>query len=160
MTEIVETNNPTTGAILFNDINVSAINDGQLSLSGYKISQEKKARALSATGVGKLKSWSFEIANGNNDVYVCIPVPKQHRNDNAFKCYQTRCNAYVDKFCRAAGSGDLEVDAKRLLSHLAANYSQLYAACGCEFGMVFAGTMDSDSLAAMAVDSNLKKWQL
>eukprot|EP00956_Cyclotella_meneghiniana_P020019 scaffold34890_cov54-Cyclotella_meneghiniana.AAC.3 len=149
-----------TDPALFKDIDVAKLNDNELSRLIYNASQEIKDRATKAAGVTKLKSWSFEMRNSGNHEYVCIPVPKQHNNTNAFTRYQTKYNAYVNEFCNAVGSGNAAVGAERLLGHLAANYSDLYVKCGREFGMEFAGTMDADSLAAMAVDSNLKQWQL
>lgn len=157
----IDTNkNRRTEPASFKSIDVSTFTDSELSRLTYDISQENKKRTMTAAGITKSKSWSFEMSNGNKDVYVCIPVRKQHMNDKAFTAYQTKYNAHVNEFCKAVGGGTFALGVERLLTYLAHNHPDPYVNCGREFGLSLTGTMDADSLAAMSVDSNLKQWQL
>jgi hypothetical protein len=61
---------------------------------------------------------------------------------------------------KPVGSGKLNRGAERVLTYLAALKEETYMKCGKDRGLAMTGRMDEDGLAAMAVDCNLKQWQL
>ena len=147
-----EQHQPEQSTVTPHQVDVSKLSDGQIKLLLNQLAKEQLHR--------KGKSFSpFQMMSFNQKEWTCIPVPDKHKSDQAFEEYQKR-NPYVRAFCTAVGGGDLDGGVKRVMDYLASRYPELYEQCGLRHGLSIPQTMDADALAAMAVDCNLKQWQL
>ena len=82
-----------------------------------------------------------------------------HKNETAFQGYHTH-NPYIERFTELVGGGDANVGASRILSVLIRKFPKEYLEEGKQKGMTMNTMFDEVALAALAVDCNLKNWQL
>lgn len=136
------------------NIDLTSMSDSQLKTLQNMVAQEQMKRATSEES----PVCTFDMYNWNTP-YTCIPVPKLHKDTRAFERYQWK-KPYVKEFCSAVGGGDLNAGVERVLSYLAPRHEELYTECGKNKGLVMSDRMDADALAGMAIDCNLKQWQL
>jgi hypothetical protein len=128
----------------------SQLNDGELQKIQYHLATEQQRR------VGNCKS-TFKMSNWNGDS-MCVMVP-MHKDDKAFETYH-RSHQYVDKFCESVGGGDVKIGLHRVLRTISRKYKLEYIEAGKSSGLAMNTVFDDVALAALAVDCNLKNYQL
>jgi hypothetical protein len=96
-------------------IELNKLSHQQIKTLQFKLASENIRRA---SPPNQRKLFTFDLQSWNG-TYTCIPVPKQHKDTDAFKSYQSN-KPYVLEFSKAAGGGDLEEGIKRVLTYLTA----------------------------------------